>query len=246
MDVKVKILNKDQVMKIYTSEEGFHIPTLSMRALNLTADQVKQALVDEMLRSLDRPVPYTLGAPYVFKKATKDNLAVQVYLKDATRSGRSEAYLRPQVYGGGRRMKGFEKALNAIGILPNGMYIIPGKNAPLDAYGNVGAGFILQILRYFKAFPEGARRKNLSDEKRARMKKGTKTRLGIEYFILHGREPSPGIFSRVEYGGGVSIRPIFMFVKQPQYKKRLQWDAVAARVVNENWEKNLKEVGMEK
>lgn len=245
MEVKIKVTNKDQVMKIYTSEEGFSIPTLTMRALNMTADQVKQALVDEMIKSFDKPVPYTLAAPYVFKKATKDNLAVHVYLKDANRNRRSESYLTTQVQGGGRRMKAFEKALNRIGILPDGMYIIPGKNAPLDAYGNVSAGFIVQILSYFKAFPEGAHRSNMSDIKKEKMKKGTKKKLGIEYFILHGRKSNPGIFSRVSYGGGESIRPIFMFVKQPQYKKRLQWDEVAARVVNENWEKNLKEAGME-
>jgi hypothetical protein len=245
MDVKIAFTNRNQIMKIYTDEAGVHIPSIAMRALNMTADQVKQALVDEMVKSFDKPVPYTLGAPYVFKKATKNNLTVQVYLKDANKNRRSESYLTPNVYGGGRRMKAFEKALNRIGILPDGMYTIPGKNAPLDAYGNVSAGFIVQILSYFKAFPEGARRSNMSDIKKERMKKTTKKKLGIEYFILHGRNNNPGIFSRVSYGGGESIRPIFMFVKQPQYKKRLQWDEVAARVVNENWQKNLREAGME-
>jgi hypothetical protein len=241
MDVKINVTNKDQVMKIFTSKEGFHIPTIATRALNMTADQVKEALVKEMKSSFDRPTPYTLNAPYVVKKATENNMAVQVYL----RGTRSVSYLTPQVHGGGRRMKAFEKALNAIGVLPDDMYMIPCKRTPRDAFGNVSSGFIVLLLSYFKGFKQGGRRSNMTDEKREKMKRGTKRKQGVEYFTLHGRNNNPGIFRRVSFSFGDALEPMFMFVKQPQYKKRLQWDEVAARVVNENWEKNLKDAGME-
>ncbi|MEI7673023.1 MAG: hypothetical protein WCK00_13010 [Deltaproteobacteria bacterium] len=237
MEVKIVATNKDEVMKIYTSEDGFHIPSIAMRALNMTADQVKQRLIDDIAKQFDRPVPYTLNAPGIDKRATKNSLSIRVFAK----SGRQASYLEPQEFGGGRRLKSFEKALNRIGILPNGKFIVPGKNAPLDAYGNVSSGFIVQILAYFKAFPEGARRSNMSDIKKEKMAKGTKKKLGIEYFVLHGRNSNPGIFSRVSFGGGQSIRPIFFFVDAPHYKKRLAWNETAARVVDENWKQNFDE-----
>jgi hypothetical protein len=246
MDVKIKVTNKDQVMKIYTSEEGFSIPSITMRALNMTADQVKQALVDEMSKTFDRPTPYTLNAPYVWY-ATKSNLTAKVLLREFGGKSRSEKYLLTQVQGGERRLKSFEKALQSIGVLPSGMYAVPGQRAPLDAYGNISAGFIVQILSYFRAFGEQGYKANITDEKKAKMAKGTKKKRGIEYFAIRkgDRGLKPGIYRKTAFGFGKSTEPMIMFVKRPTYRQLLKWDEVAQRVIDQNWEKNLKEAGME-
>lgn len=246
MDVKIKITNKDQVMKIYTDESGFHIPTIAMRALNQTADQVKQALVDEMIRIFDRPTPYTLNAPYVWY-ANKTTLTAKILLREFGGKSRSEKYLLTQVHGGARRLKSFESALRSIGVLPDGMYAVPGRRAPLDAYGNISAGFIVQILSYFRAFGEQGYKANITDEKMAKMAKGTKKKRGIEYFAIRnaGQSLKLGIYRKTAFAFGKSTEPMIMFVKKPAYRQLLKWDEIAQRVVNQNWEKNLKEAGME-
>jgi hypothetical protein len=245
LDVKIKVTNKDQVLKIYTDESGFNIPKISMRALNMTADQVKQAIVEEMQRTFDRPTPYTLNAPYVWY-ATVNNLTAKVLLREFGGKSRSEQYLLTQVYGGQRRLKSFEKALQSIGVLPSGMYAVPGQRAPQDAYGNISAGFIVQILSYFKAFGEQGYRANITDVKKEKMAKGTKKKRGIEYFAIRttGKALHPGIYRKTAFAFGQSTEPMIMFVKQPAYKQLLMWDEIAQRVVDQNWQKNLADAGM--
>jgi hypothetical protein len=242
MDVKVKITNKDEVLKIYTDENGFHIPTISMRALNLTADQVKEALVEEMRRTFDRPVPYTLNAPYV-KYASKTNLTARVLLREFGGKSRSEKYLLTQVHGGGRGLKSFESALRKIGTLPDGMYAVPGQKAPMNAYGNINPGFIVQILSYFRAFGEQGYKANITDKGKARLAKGGKAKRGIRYFAIRTREGNlaPGIYRKTSFAFGNAIEPMIMFVKRPSYRQLLKWDQVAQGVIDRNWEANFKQ-----
>jgi hypothetical protein len=246
MDVKIRMTNKDQILRLFTDEAGFSVPIITMNALNRTVDQVKQALVDEMSKTFDRPTPYTLNAPYV-RYANKTNLTAMVLLRDYGGKGRSEKYLLTQVYGGSRKLKSFESALRNIGVLPDGMYAVPGQRAPLNAYGNINPGFIVQILSYFRAFGEQGYRANISDEKKAKMAKGTKKKRGMEYFVI--RQPQsglkqPGIYRKTsgDFREGIGkTEPMIMFVKPPAYRQLLKWDEIAERVVNQNWAKNFKE-----
>ncbi|WP_395371479.1 hypothetical protein [Komagataeibacter diospyri] len=52
-------------------------------------------------------------------------------------------YLRPEIFGGPRPMKKSEKALRPI---VGDQYWVPGRGAPLDAYGNIQRGEIVRIL----------------------------------------------------------------------------------------------------
>jgi len=45
--------------------------------------------------------------------------------------------LRAEIYGGQRKLKRHEIALQRIGILPPGHFIVPGDAAQMDAYGNM-------------------------------------------------------------------------------------------------------------
>jgi hypothetical protein len=250
MDVKIKVTNKDQVMKIYTSEDGFNIPSITMRALNHTAFQVKNALVEEMSKTFDRPTPYTLNALAVEEATTKNLRAFVVFRESSKMVPRSEHYLGTQVYGGERKLKSFESALRIAGILPQGMYAVPGQKAPLDAYGNITRGFIIQIISYFKAFGEQGYRANSTVETKEKIKKGTKKKRGMEYFAIRepGRGLKPGIYRKTSLDFRMGIgktEPMIMFVKRPAYRQILGWDEIAKRVVDQNWVQNLKEAGME-
>ena len=80
-------------------------------ALTRTAVQVKAAQQAEMRDSFDRPTPYTLGAIFM-TPATAASMVATVGVKDQASGGRAPlAWLRWQIYGGLRRLTGFEKAL---------------------------------------------------------------------------------------------------------------------------------------
>jgi hypothetical protein len=116
-------------------------------ALTKTAQAVQVAQRAEMRDVFDRPSPYTLGAVYV-KGAGADKLEARVGIADSP-GGRGRAaikYLRWQISGGQRTPKAYERALMRAGALPDDMRTVPGKYARLDAFGNIKAGQLRQIL----------------------------------------------------------------------------------------------------
>ncbi|QBQ98179.1 hypothetical protein [Paraburkholderia pallida] len=222
------------------------IPYATARALTKTAQLAQQAIRAEMEARFDRPTPYTLNSTYV-KSATKTDLVARVWIKDDTSKGTpASKYIGPEVYGGERSMKRFERALQARGLLPPGMVAVPGKAATLDQYGNVSRGLIVEVLSYLQAFGEQGYRANMSERRRDRMVRGGKGARGYSYFVLLKREGKllPGIYKRIAYGRDSRIehlaysaaKPVFIFVKQPTYKPRLPFDDVARRVAEAQFE----------
>lgn len=204
------------------------VPFATAVALTRTAVKVKEAEYKEMVDIFDRPTPYTLNSLYS-KGATKQNLEAVVWLKyDTSKGTPADKYLLPQIKGGGRSMKRFELALRGVGAMPSGYYAVPGSAAKLDAYGNMDRGQIVQILSYFRAFPEAGYRSNITDKRKAKLNKQ-----GTAYFAgrpAGGKLPD-GIWLRRSFASGSSIKPIIIFVKSVLYKPRFDFDYVGQQVV---------------
>lgn len=218
---QVQALRKDQV------------PYACAVALTRTAKTVKEEEVREMGRVFDRPTPYTLNALYV-KPATKQDLTSRVWLKDDTSKGTpASKYLLPEIEGGSRVTKRFERALAAIGVMPPGYFIVPGLGAKLDSYGNWNRGQLVQVLAWFGAMRDTA--SNTTAEKRQRKTAGRLGRsYGRAFFAIYpGRDSHlhPGIYERIRTGFGSAIRPIAVFVARSQYGPRFKFYDVAHRVV---------------
>ncbi|CAG2129195.1 hypothetical protein [Cupriavidus numazuensis] len=211
---------------------GRQLPYALRVALNETAKQAKQRLVDEMARRFDRPTPYTLNSIWI-AYATKDRLEAKVWVKDEAGKGTpAERYLGPEVIGGQRRQKRYERALQAAGVLPSGMYTVTGQAAQLDAFGNLSRGQIVQLLSYFRAFGEQGYRANMTDKRRTNLLKGKPKQgvRGFSYFALARQEGKlpPGIYQRMAYSTAESGRiahlqrggakPVLLFVRQPAYR----------------------------
>lgn len=222
------------------------IPYATARALTRTAQGAQQAIRAEMMVQFDRPTPYTLNSTYV-KSATKIDLVARVWIKDDTSKGTpASKYIGPQVFGGERHLKRFERALQARGLLPPGTVAVPGSAVTLDQYGNVSRGLIIEVLSYLQSFGEQGYRANMSERRRDRMVRGGDGVRGYSYFVLLKREGKlpPGIYRRVAYGNDPRIahlaqggaKPVFVFVRQPAYKKRLPFEDVARRVAEERFE----------
>ena len=222
------------------------IPYATSRALNAIADKTQVAIVGKMSEVFDSPTRYTLNALYV-QRSTKQNLEAQVKYKDATSKGTPAAkYLSPEVTGGGRSVKRFERALSSnIGRVHELMqrigvtnYFVPGAGAQLDGYGNMVRGQFAKILSQLggqndRYANETARSRDRREGKAVGPNK-VRARAQPRYFVAglyRARHLAPGIWIRVPFAGGWAIKPVLLEAKAaPQYAPRLPFYETAETV----------------
>ena len=196
----------------------------SVIAMTRTAQAVKAAERKEMAKAFDRPTRYTLNALYM-RRATKAVPEARVGFMDFPGKGTPAwRYLGPEIEGGARRYKRFERSLAAAGLLPHGLYAVPGDGADLDAYGNMSRGQIVKILSALRASADPLQNASKADKSRRRRRKEN-------YFVGGiGRAAPlpPGIYKRI--GSGPAI-PVVAFVAAPHYRKRFDFFGVADRTV---------------
>lgn len=222
-------------------------------ALTRTAKDIQAEEKAEIGRVFDRPTAYTLGSVFI-TPATRTKLSAKIWLKskmDAGKGTAAEDYLLPQIRGGERKLKRFERALAAIGLLPPGMYCVPAAGAKIDGFGNPDRGQIVQILAWMQAFAENGYRANMTERRKAMLKAGTSKQRGMSYFVVsqRGQRLPMGIWQRTEFGKlGSAVKPVYLFVKAPKYQARWDFLAVAERKQNEVWDGNyakaVDEVGL--
>lgn len=196
-------------------------------AMTRTARAIKEELVGEMRSKFDRPTPYTLNALAV-KPARRDDLSAEVFLKNsASKAIPASKFLAPQILGGSRRHKRFERSLEAAGLLPKGMQAVPGQAAKLDAYGNMSRGQIVKILSYLRASADPTQNRGAG--------RGRGSRRMEEYFVARPRSRAghlrPGIYLRTPDGP----RPVVIYVQPGRYRVRFDFAGVAARVAAERF-----------
>lgn len=191
-------------------------------ALTRTAKDVQADLQSAMKSALPGASPYTLRGQFV-QPATRDKLAARVGMKDQKPSrGTAPATLvREHFSGGARGNKPMEVAMSARGVLPRGWHVVPGPGMPLDAYGNPRRAAVAEVL--------GALRSGVAIHGRR-----GKTAVVKGYFVVPpggtGRAAhlAPGIWRRVN---NRAISPVFLFISGTSYRKRLDLDAIARKVV---------------
>lgn len=193
------------------------------------------AAIDEQKEMRDvfrSPTPYTLNSLFV-QPATKTRPSAMVKLKDeATKATPAAKFLAAQISGGQRKQKKFERALEAAGVMPVGYRAVPGSGAKVDAYGNMSRGQIVQILAFFRAFPEMGYKANMTTAGRAQMAKGTKKAAGFTYFVGRPGDRLPlGIYQRTRFAAGSAVRPVLIFVRSAVYQPTLDFEYVVEQTV---------------
>lgn len=211
------------------------LPYATMLAINNMAEKVVVAEEREIKDVFDKPNLFTQNA-VARTFANKQNLTARIFIKDFAGKGTpATKYLASQIEGGARRLKRFEIALQSVGALPSGFRAVPGDAAKLDTYGNMDRGQIVQILSFFKAFPEAGYKANMSDKKRAalgRFKKRTST-LGFSYFVGRPGDRLPlGVWQRFNNVYGSPIVPVIIFVRHANYQKLFDFNYVAQNVID--------------
>lgn len=226
------------------------IPAATMAALTWTAKAAQLEVQREMPRVFDRPNRFTINSVYV-RPATKKRLQAEVKIQDVAKdsSTRPVQWLEAEVRAGARKHKGLEVLLQARRVMPNGWYIVPTSNAPLDAFGNVGAGTINKIISQLQvnsAYNLGKNERQKDKDRRNSSKYRGRKALSRYFAVMPGQGGKtghlpPGIWERVNAGAFMgplqnahgSIRPIFLYVpKAPRYRKRLDFHRIVERTVS--------------
>lgn len=227
---RVEVEDVRRALRDLSERDG---PFVTAYALTQTAKDIKAAEVETMQSVFDRPTRFTLNSLYV-KPATKRDLTAEVYFKDGFGSVPAWRYLGPQVEGGARVHKSFERALIRSGFMSPEEFAVPGQGATLDASGNISGGTITRILSQLGAAEQTAGFKaNQTTKSRARAKKKGVGR----YFVLRpggagaaDRNVVPGIYYRADLHDMV---PVIMFVRPPRYQKRFPFYERAGEVFDQ-------------
>ena len=201
--------------------------------LNRTIREIADAERRTMASVFDRPKPYTLGGVGI-QLADIGRLQAEVFLKTSGASGRGAGkYLLAQVEGGTNRPKGFERALMAMGIQPQGWRAVPAPAARLDPFGNMDRRQLSDII-------SGLKRGNVGPERRGAVRRaiGAARRTGGTFFVIHpGGKARPGVYIR-EFGGR-DITPVLLFVTALQYRKRLPFFETAIDIAKRRLEVHI-------
>jgi len=211
------------------------IPFVTSLAINRTGQKVVAKEEHEIRDVFDKPTPYIQKSVFL-RPSNKTNLTAIIGLKDfASKGNPASKILSAEIAGGSRRLKRYEVALRRVGALPNGYYTVPGAAAKIDQYGNIVRSQITQMLSYFQAFPEAGYKANTTQDKKDRLAKGSKKKMGVSYFVGRvGRSPL-GIWMRIHSAFGSAVKPMLMFVPSAQYQPILDFKFVAENTVNKEF-----------
>jgi hypothetical protein len=213
-------------------------PYAMMLALNETVIGGRKAVQQEMDKVFDRPTPYAKRG-VVYDRAWKDKLVADVAITgDRTRGGLpATAFLGPEVYGGQRALKAFERQLQERGHLLSGEVTVPASKVKLDRYGNVAQAFLNRVMADLQIDYRGAGATRRRTDRSLKTNKRYRT---ARFFVpKRGGRLAPGVYQRDPRDQ--SIFPVLLFVSARSYAKRLAFEDVvhghAATHFGENFAK---------
>ena len=267
MNITIKFDGLKEVIANMDDLAKKQVPFALSLALNKTAEEVKAEIVNKMPSYIDRPTAWTLNSLYVIRSTKtkpvaeigyKDKSSIRVTTTNKGQGTPAAYYMKPNVEGGPRNLKGFEVALQHMGVLPKGRFIAPGAACQLDANGNIPHALITQILSYFNAAEKSSgAAANINQKRKTALAKGSKrTGFGFVYFVSYGSgKPGPwsfglrsgsqhlpaGIYKRVKFSAGTAIKPIMMFVKRPRYSARFPFYKITQKIIDKRLELNFNE-----
>jgi hypothetical protein len=209
-----------------TSFEREQVPFATALALTNTAKDMRTYHQSLMPVIFDRPTRFTVNSLYYLSARKSDAVATAgIYFKDSSRFRRH--YLMPQVEGGSRPIKRFERWLIGRRIMRAGEFAVPAKGLKLDAYGNVPNGIITQILSQLQASPDAHQWETERSRKRAGKKRA-------RYFVPQRGLPR-GIYRR----SGNVVEPVFVFVGGVNYKVRYRFYDLSRDYAAQHFPKNF-------
>ena len=237
----------DKLARKLSETEKKNLPYALANALNMTAFETRNEWARLAQTRFDRPTETTTGA-VVYSKASKAQLGnAAIFLRDQARGGTPPSeYLKPEEFGGLRKQKGFERRLQRI---PGGkQYYVPGRNAPLDQFGNLNPSLLRKIINELSA-TGGGEQPIQQAARRFLLGKGAprKRRTGT-YFLLRrprGKLIAGAIYQRGAKGRGQTrvqgLKGILFPVSHaPRYRPRFGAIEAAKRIATSRFPLNFR------
>ncbi|MXS85305.1 hypothetical protein ABO04_05065 [Nitrosomonas sp. HPC101] len=247
--IEIDMKEIERLAKEFDQVRKQQIPYALRLTANKLAENTKLHMETKQIPSLDRPTRYALNMMRVDYARSNKNPVATVKVKDTAMVTKRGMFGPDQVLGhlftgGQRRGKGFEGLMQQAGILPKGMYAVPGEGVTLDGYGNMPRGLIVQLLAYFRAFQESGFRANMTTKSRAAFgrrhrRKNYQSAQSFNFFLIRVGDKSrlhPGIWSRVGFSVGKSIKPILMFVNKAVYRRYFDLPSIADMIIERDLE----------
>lgn len=208
------------------------VPFATALALTRLGAMGRDEVREEMPRVFDAPTRWTMNSLYL-DKARTDRMYARVWFRDFAPKGTpAEKYLQPEVHGGERNQKRFERALAYTGRMRQNQWAIPGRDAPLDAYGNIRGSFITGMLNKLRANPLDPTQHE-SGRLKARRRGGTRG----TFFVMRRAGVPIGVYRRI---GKKRLEHILSFTTdRPDYRARLPFFQIMQNVVARNYDKQF-------
>lgn len=244
--IRVDIRGLAEVQQLMRNLATEQIPYATMITTNNLAFKVLYAEKAEMQSSFDRPTPFIQNSMWV-EKATKTKLrAVVEASRDVggtvggVRGNAWNRILQPHVEGVPRRWRSAEHRLRDAGLLPDGWFAVPARDAPLDQYGNLPGSWWMMILSWMNAAQWSSQGATQNRIEKVGKRKNVLERAGVSMFpVVPGRSANrhlqPGIYLNQRKGGFNVITPVLIFVNGVAYQQRLDWYGAAQRTVDQNF-----------
>lgn len=229
----MKLVMTVDVLKVTKSLDAFarrQLPYAAARACTAVAQLAVQDIRTKMPSIFDNPTPFTVNAFYA-KPATRTDPTAYVATRDYAAKGRPAIkYLEPQILGGARVMKGFERLLSNVS---GGQFAVPGRGARLNGYGNMSVGQLTQLLSRLKVINDPYQQATARTVKRLLRAKRTVavSRNTSDYFVAHARGNGRPIGVYQLTGPG-QVAPVLVFSPNaPHYTARFNPELIVTRVV---------------
>lgn len=209
--------------------ERDRMPSVIRNALNDTVKSGRIEVQQEMDRVFDRPTPYAKRG-VIYDAATKENLRASVVVTGDRTKGAlpATAFLGPQIQGGHRTHKAFERQLIQRGAMNKNEIAVPARETPRDRYGNMTQGFINRFMADLQIDYRGAGATRVrSDASVKRNKNYSKARFFVP---KRGSSLAPGVWQRDPTTQ--DIKPVVLFLRQETYRIRLRLREVVERHAN--------------
>jgi len=253
--INISLEGIDDVQAMLGRLQTKNIPYAVQNALNNLAFQTMREGRAHIQANIDNPTKWPVNAWYVIRKATvknystgRANLEAVVGWSDYTGQKRyapgqgaaasADHYLSQLWNGGPRKLKAFERQLQNRGLMPKGMYAVPGKAADelgmINSYGNMKPSVIIAIMSGVGAFDELGYQANATVRQSKRLSASKAAAKHIYWAGKPGRNTPNGIWlldEKFRRGRG-RLRPVIVFVRQPVYQKQLDLAKIATTVQN--------------
>lgn len=201
------------------------LPFAIALALTRTAEGLMKEEKKQLTQSLHKPTAYTKRF-LAYKPAKKSDRPINasVFFRDFAGKGTpAKNYLTPNIKGGVRRQKRHEVALSA--KVGRKIYTGPASDAPLNAAGNINAGYYTKVLSQVQAFGEVGYRAN------------AKRRGSQGFYIASKGGVAVGVRQRV---GSESKKILNFTSRAPSYRPRYPFYSAGEKYIAKNLGKNFK------